>query len=89
VAAGTLSPTGSQIPSGTTFDPGEVLYLIDPETMDLLKPKPGCGWEFNERRVQIPDNISTDNRFLKLATNVYTPQPSHGMMIYGFKGVAS
>lgn len=89
VAAGTLSPTGSNIPSGTVIDPGEVLYIVDPEAMDMLKPKPGSGWEFDTRLTQIPDNISTDNRFLKLATNVFTPQPPHGLMIYGFKGVRS
>jgi hypothetical protein len=87
VAVGTLSPTGSNIPSATTIDPAEALYIFDPEAMELLPPKPGSGWNFDTRLVQIPDNVSTDNRFLKLATNVVINQPEHGIIIYGFKGV--
>jgi hypothetical protein len=87
VAAGTLSPTGSNIPSGTTIDPGEALYIIDPEVMEMTPPTAGSGWNWDTRIVQIPDNISTDNRFLKVATNLHTTMPTHGLIIYGFKGV--
>jgi hypothetical protein len=89
VTAGTLSPTGSQIPSATVINPGEVLYIISPEAMDMLPAKPGSGWNMDTRITQIPDNVSTDNRFLKQATNIITPQPPHGMEIFGFKGVGS
>lgn len=87
VANGTLSPTGSNIPSNTIIDPGEALYVIDTEAMEMTPPKAGSGWNFDSRIVPIPDNISTDNRYLKLATNLFTPQPTHGLIIYGFKGV--
>jgi hypothetical protein len=87
VAAGTLSPTGSQIPSGTTIDPGEALYFLDPEAMVMLPPKPGSGWTFTVRQNPIPNNISSNLKYLRLATNVYLDQPTHGMIIYGFKGV--
>lgn len=89
VAQGTLSPTGSNIPSATTIDPGEALYIIDPETIEMLPPKPGSGWNFDTRITQIPDNISMNNRFMKLATNITDPQPPHGMIIFGFRGVRS
>lgn len=87
VGVGTLSPTGSNIPSATIIDPGEVLYIIDPDVVEMTPPTPGSGWNWDTRRTQIPDNVSTDNRFLKVATNIFIPQPPHGLMIYGFKGV--
>jgi len=87
VATGTLSPTGSNIPSNTLIQPGEYLAFIDPESLLMLPPKPGSGWEFDDRIVQIPDNISTDNRFMRLATNLVTPQPNRGMIIFGFRSI--
>lgn len=87
VAAGTLSPTGSNIPSGTVIDPGEALYFFDPEAMVMLPPKPGSGWNFNIRENPIPNNISSNIRYLRLATNLYLDMPTHGILIYGFKGV--
>lgn len=88
-AVGTLSPTGSNIPSGTPINPGEALYLIDPEAMEMLPPKPGSGWNFDSRIVPLPDNVSINNRFMKLATNIFTPNPPHGIIIFGFLGVRS
>lgn len=87
VAAGTLSPTGSNIPSGVTLDPGEALYFIDPEAFIMLPPKPGSGWNFDTRYNPVPNNISLDLKYMKLATNIICDQPTHGMIIYGFKGV--
>jgi hypothetical protein len=87
VSAGTLSPTGSNIPSGSTINPGECLWFTDPETLVLTPPKPGSGWEWDDRIVPIPNNVSTDNRFLKLATNFSSPQPTHGMIIFGFRSI--
>jgi hypothetical protein len=86
-AAGSLSPTGSNIPSGITINPGEALYFIDPEAMVMLPPKPGSGWTFTFDENRIPNNISSSIRYLRLATNIYGDQPLHGMIIYGFKGV--
>ena len=87
LAAGTLSPTGSQIPSGTIINPGEALYIFDPETMVMLPPQPGSGWTFTFDENRIPNNISSSIRYLRLATNVFADIPFHGMIIYGFKGV--
>jgi hypothetical protein len=87
VAQGTLSPTGSNIPSAVTVQPGEALYVIDPDTLVMTPPKPGSGWEWDDRIVPIPNNISTDNRFMKLATNLWTPQNTHGGIIFGFRSV--
>lgn len=87
VAVNSLSPTGSNIPSATIIDPGEALYVIDPEVVEMTPPKPGSGWNWDTRLTQIPDNVSTDNRFLKVATNIYTPQSPHGIIIFGFRGV--
>lgn len=87
VAAGTLSPTGSNIPSATTINPGEALYFIDPEAMVMLPPKPGSGWNFTIDENRIPNNISSSIRYLRLATNIFGDQPWHGIIIYGFKGV--
>jgi hypothetical protein len=87
VAAGTLSPTGSNIPSATTINPGEALWFIDPYSLVALKPKPGSGWamDFDENRV--PNNISSAIRYLRYATNIFGDQPTHGLPVFGFKGV--
>lgn len=87
VSQGTLSPTGSNIPSGVTLDPGEALYLVDPEAFLFEPPKPGSGWNFDIRQNPIPNNVSLDLRYLKLATNLHNDQPAHGMIVFGFKGV--
>ena len=87
VAAGTLSPTGSNIPSAAMVNPGECLYVIDPDTLVMTPPKPGSGWEWDDRIVPIPTNISTDNRFMRLATNLWTPQNTHGAIIFGFRSI--
>jgi hypothetical protein len=89
VGVGTLSPTGSNIPSATVINPGEAAYFLDPADVVLMPPKPGSGWEFDKREIPIPDNISTNNLFMKVATNVTHPQPPHGLIVYGFKGVRS
>jgi hypothetical protein len=87
VTAGTVSPTGSQIPSATTINPGEVLYFFDPHSMVALKPKPGSGWTMTFDENRIPNNISSSIRYLRYATNLFPDQPTHGMILFGFKGV--
>lgn len=87
LSTGALSPTGSNIPSNTIINPGEVLYFADMDSLMMTPPKPGSGWEFDDRIVQIPDNISTDNRFMRLATNLETPQPNRGLIIFGFRSI--
>lgn len=89
VATGTLSPSGSNIPSNTTIDPGEPLYLLSPDSMELLPPKKGSGWEFDSRLLPLPDNVSMANRIQRLATNVHSCNPPHGIVIFGIAGVGS
>jgi hypothetical protein len=89
VAAGTASPSGSNIPSATVIDPGEPLYMISPDSMELLPPKKGSGWEFDSRLLPLPDNVSMANRIQRLATNVHSCNPSHGIILYGIAGVGS
>ena len=87
IATGALSPTGSNIPSNTTINPGEVLYFLDPHAMVAMKPKPGSGWTMTFDENRIPNNISSSIRYLRYATNLFPDQPTHGMILYGFKGV--
>lgn len=89
VANGTLSPSGSNIPSNTTIDPGEPLILVSPDSMELLPPKKGSGWEFDSRLLPLPDNVSMANRIQRLATNVHSCNPPHGIVIFGIAGVGS
>lgn len=89
VADGTLSPSGSGIPSNTVIDPGEPLYMVSPDSMELLPPKKGSGWEFDSRLLPLPDNVSMANRIQRLATNVHSCNPPHGIILYGIAGVGS
>lgn len=83
VAVGTLSPTGSNIPSATSINPGEVLFLFDPEGLKL-RPTAEKSWFFATKVKEIPDNVSSANMFMRLGTNVYYNIPRHGLMIFGF-----
>ena len=87
VSAGTASPTGSNIPSATTINPGEVLWFIDPYSLVALKPKAGSGWNMDFDENRIPNNISSSIRYLRYATNIFGDQPTHGLPLFGFKGV--
>ncbi|MGC9293313.1 MAG: hypothetical protein ACP5EP_11435 [Acidobacteriaceae bacterium] len=87
LSPGSLSPTGSNIPSATLINPGESLYFFDPHSMVHMRPKPGSGWDMDMETLRIPDNISSSIRYLRYATNLFPDQPTHGMIIYGFKGV--
>jgi len=87
VGAGTASPTGSNIPSATTINPGEVLWFIDPYSLVALKPKAGSGWNMDFDENRIPNNISSSIRYLRYATNIFGDQPTHGLPLFGFKGV--
>lgn len=79
----TISPTGSGFPSNATCTVGEVLYFLttpDFRARDTDKP----GWNFGLRRAQIPNNVSVDNLFERLGTNLYTPTPRHSAVALGF-----
>ena len=63
--------------------------MISPDSMELLPPKKGSGWEFDSRLLPLPDNVSMANRIQRLATNVHSCNPSHGIILYGIAGVGS
>jgi len=78
-----VSPTGSGFPSNSTCTVGEVLYFLttpDFRTRDTDKE----GWNFGLRRAQVPNNVSVDNLFERLGTNLYTPTPRHSAVAFGF-----
>ncbi len=81
----TLSPTNSGLPSNAYIQPSEAVYFLEPESFKLrTTDKPG--WNFGIRRTQLPYNVSVDAIFMRLATNLYTAQPRHNSMAYGFTG---
>jgi len=41
--------------------------------------------DFDENR--IPNNVSSAIRYLRYATNIFGDQPTHGLPLFGFKGV--
>lgn len=83
LAVGSLSPTGSNFPSGTVIQPSEVLFLFDPESIKM-RPTAEKSWFFTTKVKEIPDNISAANMFMRLATNIYGMNPRRGLIISGF-----
>ncbi len=83
VAAGALSPTGSNYPSATTIAAAEILILFDPEAVKM-RPTAEKSWFFATKVKEIPDNVSAANMFMRLGTNVYIYNPRHGLIISGF-----
>jgi len=79
----TLSPTGSQMPSNATCTVGEVLYFLTVEDFQC-RDTDKKGWNFGLRRTQVPQNVSTDNLFERLGTNLYNAQPRHSIVGFGF-----
>jgi hypothetical protein len=78
-----ISPTGSGFPSNATCTVGEVLYFLT--TPDFkIRDTDKSGWNFGLRRAMIPDNVSVDNLFERLGTNLYNPQPRHSAVAFGF-----
>lgn len=78
-----LSPTGSGFPSNSTCTVGECLYFLttsDFRARDTDKE----GWNFGLRRAMVPNNVSVDNLFERLGTNLYTPTPRHSAVGFGF-----
>jgi hypothetical protein len=78
-----ISPTGSGFPSNSTCTVGEALYFLttpDFRARDTDKE----GWNFGLRRAMIPNNVSVDNLFERLGTNLYTPTPRHSAVAFGF-----
>lgn len=83
VSAGTLSPTGSRIPSATTLKAGEVLYFLEAASFKI-RPTNKKGWNYGIRRAPFPDNVSIDALFMRLGTNLYNCQPAHNAVAFGF-----
>jgi hypothetical protein len=79
----TISPTGSNQPSNSTLTVGEVLYFLT--TPDFrIRDTDKSGWNFGLRRTQVPNNVSTDNIFERLGTNMYNPTPRRSAVAFGF-----
>lgn len=78
-----LSPTGSNIPSLTTINPGEVLYFLEPESFKI-RPTNKKGWNFGLRRAPMPNNVSVDALFMRLGINLYNTQPRHNCYAFCF-----
>ena len=78
-----ISPTGSQFPSNSTCTVGECLYFLT--TSDFkIRDTDKSGWNFGLRRAAIPNNVSVDNLFERLGTNLYNPMPRHSAVAFGF-----
>lgn len=78
-----FSLANPNLPSATTIQPGEVLYFLqtsDFKIRDTDKP----GWNFGLRRNPLPNNISVDALFMRLATNLYNNIPRHSCVAYAF-----
>jgi hypothetical protein len=82
-AVGSLSPTGSNFPSGTTIQAGEIIVFFDPESVKM-RPTAEKSWFFATKVKEIPDNVSAANMFMRLGTNIYVMNPRHGLIISGF-----
>ena len=79
----TVSPTGSNFPSNALCTVGEALYFLT--TPDFrARDTDKAGWNFGLRRAKIPNNVSVDNLFERLGTNLYTPTPRHSAVAFGF-----
>lgn len=83
IAAGAVSPTGSNFPSATVIQPSEILVLFDPEAIKL-RPTAEKSWFFATKIKEIPDNVSAANMFQRLATNMYVYVPREGLIVSGF-----
>lgn len=79
-----ISPTGSNIPSNTTIQPGEYLAFMRADDFKL-RPTDKSGWNFGIRKTQMPNNVSLDAVMVRLGTNLYTTQPRKGGIAFGFK----
>jgi hypothetical protein len=78
-----VSPTGSNLPSSQTIQPGEVLYFLEPESFKI-RPTNKKGWNFGLRRAPMPNNVSIDALFMRLGINLYNTQPRHNCYAFAF-----
>lgn len=79
----TIAGTGSQFPSNSNCTVGEVLYFLETGSFKL-RPTDKSGWNFGMRRSQMPNNVSMDAIFMRLATNLYCCMPRHNGVALGF-----
>jgi hypothetical protein len=77
------SPTGSNLPSVTSIQPGEVLFFLESSGFKI-RPTDKKGWNFGLRRSPMPNNVSMDALFMRLGTNLYNTMPRHCAQAYGF-----
>jgi hypothetical protein len=78
-----FSPTGSNLPSNVVIQPSEVLYFLEPESFKV-RPTNKSGWNYGIRRAPMPNNVSIDAIFMRVATNLYICQPRHSAYAFGF-----
>ncbi len=81
--ATSTSTTGSNFPSNTTVTVGEVLFFLEAASFKI-RPTNKRGWNYGMRRAPMPNNVSIDALFLRLATNLYNTQPRHCAQAFGF-----
>ncbi len=77
------SPTGSNLPSTTLINVGEVLFFLEAASFKI-RPTNKKGWNYGLRRSPMPNNVSMDALFMRLGTNLYNVQPRHNAQAYGF-----
>ncbi len=77
------SPTGSNLPSTTLINVGEVLFFLEAASFKI-RPTNKKGWNYGLRRSPMPNNVSMDALFMRLGTNLYNVMPRHNAQAYGF-----
>jgi hypothetical protein len=79
----TISPTGSNIPSNATLTVGEVLYFFEASSF-RIRPSDKPGFDYGIIQERVPYNVTAKYLIQRLATNLYTAQPSHNALAFGF-----
>jgi len=79
----TISPTGSNIPSNATLTVGEVLYFFEASSF-RVRPSDKPGFDYGIIQERVPFNVTAKYLIQRLATNLYTAQPSHNALAFGF-----
>jgi hypothetical protein len=82
VPVGASSASGLP-PSPTVVTVGEVLFWLNGDSWKC-RPTTNPAWFFGLRRTSAYDNVSLDALFMRLAMNIYSPQPRDNVQCYGF-----
>ena len=79
----TISGTGSNIPSNALLTVGEVLYFFEASSF-RIRPSDKPGFDYGIIQERVPFNVTAKYLIQRLATNLYTAQPSHNALAFGF-----